>query len=142
MNYLSQVFWAAGSMFGALLALATLPHLDWHWYLALSAAPTGLLLLIFPVSCTCRNCFQVLALSEASLMLQLCGTGNPAHALKYIPLSPHLLQCIPESARFYVVRNKQKKAEKVIKLIAWFNCKVVPQVSNCMCVYTYVGYKV
>jgi len=35
---------------------------------------------------------------------------------------------VPESARYYVVKGKHDKAEKVIKTIAWFNCKDPPKV--------------
>jgi hypothetical protein len=40
------------------------------------------------------------------------------------------MQLIPESARFYVVQGKTAKAERVIKRIAWFNCRSIPKVTN------------
>lgn len=78
-----EVWWAFGSMLGALLALGTMPTLRWHWYLGLSAAPLAIVLLFFPF--------------------------------------------VPESARYYVVHGKPDKAKAVIKRIAFFNCKKVPE---------------
>ena len=48
-----QVWWAIGSMFGALLAYGVMRPggLGWHWYLGLAAIPLALVLFFFPV-CT------------------------------------------------------------------------------------------
>ena len=56
-----QVWWAIGSMFGALLAFGVMgpDKLGWHWYLGLAAIPLALVLFIFPV------CYQ---------HLQICHT--------------------------------------------------------------------
>ena len=47
----SQIWWAIGSMFGALLAYGVMgpDRLGWHWYLGLAAIPLALVLLFFPV---------------------------------------------------------------------------------------------
>ena len=44
---------------------------------------------------------------------------------------------MPESARFYVVNGKLDKAEKVIKTIAWFNCRDPPKVRVALIVGTF-----
>lgn len=48
--------------------------------------------------------------------------------LSAIPLAlvMFMFPLVPESARFYLVKGKKDKAEKVIKRIAWLNCKPVP----------------
>ena len=38
---------------------------------------------------------------------------------------------MPESARFYVVKGEMDKAEKVIRRIAWYNCRHPPKVCAC-----------
>ena len=38
---------------------------------------------------------------------------------------------MPESARFHVVKGEMDKAEKVIRRIAWYNCRDPPKVSTC-----------
>ena len=45
------------------------------------------------------------------------------------PLAPSLFffLLMPESARFYLIRGKREKAQKVIAKVAWFNCKEVPK---------------
>ena len=47
----SQIWWAIGSMFGALLAYGVMgpDKLGWHWYLGLAAIPLFLVLFFFPV---------------------------------------------------------------------------------------------
>ena len=40
-------------MFGAGLALAVMPTLGWHWYLGLAATPLAMVLVLFPVCCSC-----------------------------------------------------------------------------------------
>ena len=37
-----------------------------------------------------------------------------------------LLPFIPESARYYLMKGKGEKAQKVIARMAWCNCKEVP----------------
>ena len=46
-----------------------------------------------------------------------------------------LLQLVPESARYYVVKGNYKKAQKVIERIAWYNCKPAPKVRSLETVY-------
>ena len=33
----------------------------------------------------------------------------------------------PESARYYVVKGQSEKAKKVLRLVAWFNCRTLPE---------------
>ena len=81
---LIELWYAAGSMFGAVLAIVVMSEggLDWHWYLGFAATPLLLVLLVIPL--------------------------------------------VPESARFYLVKGKDDKAQKVMARIAWFNCTQVP----------------
>ena len=50
-NIVTQIWWAIGSMFGALLAYGVMgpDRLGWHWYLGLAAIPLALVLFFFPV---------------------------------------------------------------------------------------------
>ncbi len=75
------MWWTVGAMFYAALAILVFGvlHLNWHWFLGLSASPMAIVLLLFPL--------------------------------------------VPESARFYLVKGKIKKAQRVIEKIAKFNCK-------------------
>lgn len=41
-------------------------------------------------------------------------------------LSLFIFFMVPESVRFYLVKGKNDKAQKVIERIAWYNCKNVP----------------
>ena len=43
-----EIWWAIGSMFGALLALAVMDSLGWHWYLGLATVPLLGVLFLFP----------------------------------------------------------------------------------------------
>ena len=81
---LLELWYAAGSMFGAVLAIVVMSEggLDWHWYLGFAATP------------------QILVLLTITL--------------------------VPESARFYLAKGKDDKAQKVMARIAWFNCTQVP----------------
>ena len=81
---LLELWFAAGSMFGAVLAIVVMSEggLDWHWYLGLAVTP------------------QILVLLTITL--------------------------VPESARFYLAKGKDDKAQKVMARIAWFNCTQVP----------------
>lgn len=81
---LLELWWAVGSMLGAVLAIGVMRDggLGWHWMLGLAAIPLALVLFIFPL--------------------------------------------VPESARYYLVKGKTKKAQKVISRIAWMNCKKMP----------------
>ena len=51
MDFVLQIWWAIGSMFGALLAYGVMgpDGLGWHWYLGLAAIPLALVLFFFPV---------------------------------------------------------------------------------------------
>lgn len=81
---LLEVWWAVGSMLGAVLAIGVMRDggLGWHWLLGFAAIPLALSLFLFPL--------------------------------------------FPESARFYLVKGKHDKAQKVINRIAWMNCKKAP----------------
>ena len=100
---LLQVWWAIGSMFGALLAYGVMRPggLGWHWYLGLAAIPLALVLFFFPVL-------------TVSLLHAVCCL---------ITVSKYCLQIVPESARFYVVRGENLKAEKVLRRVAFFNMR-------------------
>ena len=78
---LIEVWWAIGTMFGGLLALAVLGEggLGWHWLLGFATIPLALVIFMFPL--------------------------------------------VPESARFYLVKGKPDKAQKVLKRVAFCNCK-------------------
>ena len=68
----------------------------------------------------------------AVLALGVIGEGGLSWhwylGLSSIPLGLVLLvfPLVPESARFYLVKGKDDKAQQVIKRVAWFNCKQVP----------------
>ena len=81
---LNAIWWAIGTMFGAVLAIGVMRDggLGWHWYLGLASLPLAACIFIFPL--------------------------------------------VPESARFYIVKGKNKEAQKVIKKVASYNCKTVP----------------
>ena len=81
---LFDLWYGAGIMFGAVLAIAVMSEggLDWHWYLGLVCTPLLPVFIAFPL--------------------------------------------LPESARFYLAKGKDDKAQKVMARIAWFNCTQVP----------------
>ena len=81
---LFELWYAAGIIFGAVLAIAVMSEggLDWHWYLGLVCTPLIPVFIAFPL--------------------------------------------LPESARFYLAKGKDDKAQKVMARIAWFNCTQVP----------------
>lgn len=82
-SVLVAVWWALGTMLGALVALGVFGGgLSWHWFLGLVAIPEAAVLFMFAL--------------------------------------------IPESARFYLAKGKNDKAQNVIKRVAWYNFKEVP----------------
>lgn len=48
--------------------------------------------------------------------------------LSVIPLALalFLFPLVPESARYYLVKGKDEKAQRVVERVAWYNCKEVP----------------
>ena len=81
---LFDLWFVAGVMFGAVLAIAVMSEggLDWHWYLGLVCTPLIPVFIAFPL--------------------------------------------LPESAKFYLAKGKDDKAQKVMARIAWFNWTQVP----------------
>ena len=46
----------------------------------------------------------------------------------------YIIQFVPESARYYVVKGQNRKAEKVLKRVALYNCRKPLEVSPlCLC---------
>eukprot|EP01118_Nematostelium_gracile_P002562 TRINITY_DN1278_c0_g1_i2.p1 TRINITY_DN1278_c0_g1~~TRINITY_DN1278_c0_g1_i2.p1 ORF type:complete len:509 (-),score=104.22 TRINITY_DN1278_c0_g1_i2:167-1693(-) len=89
-----ELFWAAGSLFEALLAWLVLPTLKWRWLLGLSAIPMLLLLCFWPV------------LPESIRYLLL--SGNPDKAMNVLnqisarnkkTLPPGKLKMVQETSR-------------------------------------------
>ena len=82
--------------------------------------------------------------SRANTLLQSCQAVSALYltlchscwllqfgALLYLSDFCFLIQFMPESARFYVVKGEMDKAEKVIRRIAWYNCRHPPKVCAC-----------